>query len=102
MFAKATWFTATSGSLRPFLSGGLGGGQIRHVVTFANLNDCGPAGNQQCKDSVVAGPLLAQVGGGISYKLADSVALVLAMNSQVAVPKFTLNFDLNAGVGFAF
>jgi hypothetical protein len=102
VFAKATWFTATSGNLRPFLSGALGGGQIRHVVTFANLNDCGPAGNQQCKDSVVAGPLLAQVGGGISYKLADSAALVLAINSQVAAPKFTLNFDLNAGVGFAF
>jgi hypothetical protein len=73
-------------------------------VTFANLTDCGPVGNQnqQCKDSVVAGPLLAQVGGGISYKLADNVALVLAVNSQVAAPKFTLNFDLNAGVGFVF
>ena len=40
VFAKATWFTATSGSLRPFLSGGLGGGQIRHVVTISGLPGC--------------------------------------------------------------
>ena len=84
------------------MSGGLGGGQIRHVVTFANLTDCGPAGNQKCVDSVVAGPLLAQVGGGVFYKLGDSLALVLSTNAQVAAPKFTLNLDLNAGVGFAF
>jgi len=104
VFAKATWLMTTSSNLRPFLSGAIGGGQIRHVVTFANLTDCGPVGsqNQQCKDSVVAGPLLAQVGGGFSYKLGDSLALVLALNSQVAAPKFTLNFDFNAGVGFAF
>ena len=101
VFAKATWFAAPSG-LRPFLSGGIGGGQIRHVVTFANLTDCGPAGNQKCVDSVVAGPLLAQVGGGVFYRLGDSLALVFATNAQVAAPKFTLNLDVNAGIGFAF
>jgi hypothetical protein len=104
VFAKASWFPSQSGNLRPFLSGGLGGGQIRHVVTFANLTNCGPVGsqNQQCKDTVVAGPLLAQVGGGIFYKLGDSLALVLSSNAQVAAPKFTLNLDINAGVGFVF
>ena len=62
------WFAAQSG-LRPFVSAGLGGGQIRHVVTFANLTDCGATGNQKCVDSVPAGPLLAQVGGGVFYRL---------------------------------
>ena len=99
VFAKATWFTATSGSLRPFLAGGLGGGQIRHVVTISGLPGC-PA--EKCVDTVVAGPLLAQVGGGIFYKLTDSVGLVLSSNVQVAAPKFTLNLDINAGVGFGF
>jgi hypothetical protein len=102
VFAKVTWLTWTTGNLRPFLSGGLGGGQIRHVVTFGNLTDCGSGGNQKCVDSVVAGPLLAEVGGGIFYKLVDSVALILSSNAQVAAPKFTLNLDINAGVGFAF
>src|SRR5262249_7394782 len=36
VFAKASWWFG-SGDLRPFVSGGLGGGQIRHVVTFGNL-----------------------------------------------------------------
>jgi len=102
VFAKATWLTWTTGSLRPFLSGGVGGGQIRHVVTFGNLTDCGSNGMQTCKDSVVAGPLLAEVGAGFFYKLGDSVDLVLSSNAQAAAPKFTLNFDVNAGVGFAF
>jgi hypothetical protein len=102
VFAKATWLTSSSGSLRPFLSGGVGGGQIRHVVTFGNLNDCGPSGAQTCKDSVAAGPLLAEVGGGIFYRLSDSAELVLSTNAQVAAPKFTLNLDVNGGVGFVF
>jgi len=102
VFAKATWLTSTSGSFRPFLSGGLGGGQIRHVVTFGNLTDCGSTGNQKCVDSVVAGPLLAQVGGGFFYMLSDTAALTLATNAQLAAPKFTLNFDLNGGIGFVF
>jgi hypothetical protein len=104
LFAKATWLASTTGSLRPFLSGGLGGGQIRHVVTFSDLNYCGPRNDQtqECVDTVVAGPMLAQVGGGIFYKLSDSLALVLSSNAQVAAPKFTMNLDFNAGVGFAF
>jgi hypothetical protein len=101
VLAKATWFGG-SGDLRPFFSAGVGGGQIRHVVTFSNLKDCGPSGNQTCVDSVVAGPVLGQVGGGITYRLAPSVALVLSSNAQVAAPRFTLNLDVNAGVGFAF
>src|SRR4029079_10989163 len=64
VFAKATWLTSTSGSFRPFLSGGLGGGQIRHVVTFGNLTDCGSTGNQKCVDSVVSRPAVAPVGRG--------------------------------------
>jgi hypothetical protein len=102
VFAKATWLTSTSGSLRPFLSGGIGGGQIRHVVTFGNLNDCGPSGGQTCKDSVAAGPVLAEVGGGLFYRLSDNVELVLSSNAQVAAPKFTINLDVNGGVGFVF
>jgi hypothetical protein len=102
VFAKASYFAEASGNLRPFVAGGIGGGQIRHVVTFGNLTDCGPMANQKCVDSVVAGPLLAQVGGGIFYKLGDSLALVFTSNAQVAAPKFTLNLDINLGVGFAF
>jgi len=101
VLAKASWFTG-SGDFRPFISAGVGGGQIRHVVTFSNLNDCGAMRNQKCVDSVAAGPLLGQVGGGLVYRLTSSLGLVLSSNVQVAAPNFTLNLDVNAGVGFAF
>jgi hypothetical protein len=101
VFAKASWFFG-EGNLRPFISGALGGGQIRHVVTFGNLRNCGATKSETCVDSVVAGPLLAAVGGGVSYKLAPAIALVASTNAQVAAPSFTLNLDLNAGVAFSF
>jgi hypothetical protein len=101
LFAKATMTTGT-GSWRPFFSGGLGGGQIRHVVTFGNLKDCGASHTQTCVDSVVAGPLLAEVGGGVMYRLGKQVSLVLGSNAEVAAPHFTVNVDVNAGVGFDF
>ena len=101
MFAKATW-VGGSAALRPFVSGGLGGGQIRHVVTFSNLKDCGPNQDQTCVDSVVAGPLLAEVGAGLLYKLGGQLDLVLSSNVEAAAPSFTINLDVNAGVGFSF
>jgi len=101
VLAKASWFMGSS-DFRPFISAGVGGGQIRHVVTFSNLNDCGATRNQTCVDSVVAGPLLGQVGGGFVYRLTPTLGLVLSSNAQVAAPNFTLNLDVNAGVGFSF
>jgi hypothetical protein len=101
VFAKASYFLG-SGNLRPFVSGGLGGGQIRHVVTFGNLTDCGPTQDQKCVDSVVAGPLLAAVGGGVSYRLTPAIALVVGSNATFAAPKFTFNLDFNGGVAFSF
>jgi hypothetical protein len=101
VFAKASWWMG-AGNFRPFLSAGLGGGQIRHVVTFSNLKDCGATQNQTCVDSVVAGPLLAEVGAGLLYKLTSDVGLVLSSNAEVAAPHFTLNLDINGGVAFTF
>ncbi len=101
LFAKASWFFG-EGRLRPFLSGGLGGGQIRHVVTFDGLRDCGPGRNQTCVDTVVAGPALAELGGGLLLQVAGELAIVAGSNLQLAAPHFTANVDLNAGLAFAF
>lgn len=101
LFGKASWFFG-DGALRPFVAGALGGGQIRHVVTFGVLKDCGPARNQTCVDTVVAGPALAQLGGGLLYRVAGDLAIVAGTNLQLAAPKFTANVDINAGVAFAF
>jgi hypothetical protein len=101
LFLKASLFFG-SDAFRPFISGGLGGGQIRHVVTFGAYHDCGATRNQTCVDSVVAGPALAEVGGGFLYKLNSTLALEASSNLQIAEPKFTFNVDFNAGVAFNF
>jgi hypothetical protein len=101
LFARATWLLGGN-DFRPFLSAGLGGGQIRHVVTFGNLHDCGPAQNQTCVDSVASGPALGEVGAGVIYKLGRSTGIVASTNVEVAAPNFTLNMDFNGGVAFNF
>jgi hypothetical protein len=101
VFAKATWLFG-SGDFRPFVSAGLGAGQIRHVVTFSNLNDCGATRTQACVDTVVAGPALAEGGGGFFYRLGSGFSLVLSSNLELAAPKFTANIDLDAGMAFNF
>jgi hypothetical protein len=100
-FAKATWLFG-SDDFRPFVSAGIGGGQIRHVVTFSNFNDCGASRTQACVDTVVAGPALAEGGGGFFYKLTSTFSLVLSSNLELAAPKFTINVDLDAGLAFNF
>jgi hypothetical protein len=94
--AKANWFFA-SGPLRPFLSGGVGGGNIRQVVTLEGVTDCG-SGNQQCVDTVTGGPLLLAVGGGLAYEM-GSLLLLGTLTANVGVPNFMLNVDALIGVG---
>jgi len=101
LFLKASLFFG-SDSFRPFISGGLGGGQIRHVVTFGAYHDCGATRSQTCVDSVVAGPALAEVGAGLLYRLTSTFGIEASSNVQIAEPKFTFNVDLNAGVAFNF
>jgi hypothetical protein len=101
MFAKLSWLFG-AGRLHPFLSGGAGGGQIRHVVTLAALRDCGAGHDRTCVDTVVAGPLLAELGGGLMYSVGAGVALVASTNVQAAAPRPSFNVDLNGGVAFSF
>jgi hypothetical protein len=100
VFAAGTWSPAGTSALRPYVSGAVGVGKIRHVVTLSSLKDCGPARNQVCVDTVGAGPLLAGVGGGVTYDLGEKVSLVAGVNTQLGAPTFTFNIDLNAGVAF--
>jgi hypothetical protein len=99
VFAQGTWSPAL-GRLRPFLSGAVGAGKIRHVVTLPSLKDCGTARNQVCVDTVGAGPLLAGVGGGLTFDLGTQLALVAAIDTQIGAPDFTFNVDFNAGLAF--
>jgi hypothetical protein len=99
MFAAATYMAGPLvPHLRPFVSGSVGGGRIRHVVTLPQYRDCGANHNETCVDTVGGGLFLAGVGGGLNYALSDGLGLVAAINTQLGAPDFTFNVDFNVGV----
>jgi hypothetical protein len=100
VFAALTWSPGPRDRLRPFLSAEVGAGRIRHVVTLAGLMDCGPSRAETCVDTVGGGPFLAGAGGGVTFALAEHVALVAAARAQLAAPRFIFNVDLDGGVAF--
>jgi hypothetical protein len=101
MFGAATYSPGPIfPNLRPFVSGAIGGGRIRHVVTLSTLHDCGASQHDTCVDTVGGGLFLAGVGGGLNYALSDTVGLVAALNTQIGAPSFTFNVDIAAGVAF--
>jgi hypothetical protein len=106
-FAKLAYLFGEN-SFHPYISGAVGGGQIRHVVKFPAIQKCGtsstPAGMgmAECEDTVLAGPVFVGPGGGFIFNASDNFALTLGVNTQLGFPKFTFNFDLNLGVAVEF
>ena len=102
VFAKGSWFFG-SGAFRPYVSGLLGGGAIRHVVSFtASTKNCGSLANLTCVDTVLAGPVFVGPGAGALFALTSNIGLVAEVNSVAGFPKFTFNIDFNAGVAARF
>jgi hypothetical protein len=98
-FAKAAWFpSAPTQRLRPYVAFSVGAGTIRYVSKVNS--DPQLCGNASCKDTIGAGPLLGGPGGGLSYRVANAVNLVLGIELLAAAPTFTFDVDLNAGVAF--
>jgi hypothetical protein len=101
VFAKGTMRFGT-GKFHPFASFAVGGGQIRHVVTLKQINNCGSTMRETCVDTIAAGPIMLGPGGGFSYDFTDHLALVLQANTQLAFPNFTFNVDGNLGLAVMF
>jgi hypothetical protein len=101
-FVRATWRFGED-KFHPFFSLALGGGRIRHVVSFRQLEPtCGANHDQKCIDTIGAGPVLLGPGAGFMYDITDTAALVVQANSVVGFPTFTVNLDANVGVALAF
>jgi hypothetical protein len=101
-FAKLTYLL-TDAPFRLTLGGQIGGGYIRHSVEFPNDKMCrssATGGTQTCVDTLAGGPFLIGPTFGFFYELGDTVDLIVAVNSALGVPKFTLNFDIGLGIGF--
>ena len=99
---KASYFVGPE-ALRGFVTGGLGGGTIQQVVTLTGLPDCGPAGTQQCVDTVTGGPLWLALGGGVAYQLDRfPVVLLAGVTANLGLPSIMLNVDVTIGAGLRF
>ncbi|HEY2731884.1 MAG TPA: tetratricopeptide repeat protein [Polyangia bacterium] len=100
-FAKLTYLLG-DGTVKPYVSAALGGGQIRHVASFPVVKLCGANGMSECSDTILAGPVFVGPGGGVLINVSDNVALNLGIATQLGFPNFTFNFDFNAGVAVEF
>ena len=102
VFAKATYLLG-DGDFHFFFGGSLGGGTIRHVSQFPADTSCvnGTAASH-CVDTLAAGPFLFGPNLGIMYDFTKNLGLIVAINTQVGVPKFTFNLDFDAGLGIKF
>jgi hypothetical protein len=100
-FAKATYFFGTEGT-RFALGGEIGGGTIRHGVPFNEMNLCssGPGDTKLtgCVDTLDGGPFLIGPTFGLYFQLGDAIDFMVAINSQLGLPNFTLNFDGQVGI----
>jgi hypothetical protein len=99
LFAKATWFLAPTG-LRPYLTGALGVGQIRHVVSLPDHTDCGTdaAHPVTCVDTTAAGPVLLGPGAGLMVEVARHFALTLGASTLIGLSAFTFHLDVGGGI----
>jgi len=100
-FARAN-FLFGEGDFRPYITGTLGLGQIRHVAEFASITNCGPNRSSTCTDTVAAGPVFLGGGGGLLYNLTPSFGLTLGANLLVGFTTFTFHVDINAGIAAMF
>ena len=102
-FARATYFFGEPGAFRFFVAGEAGGGNIRHAQTFPLDTNCGMAGaKSQCVDSLKSGPFLFGPAIGFMYDFGHAAGLLVSLATDIGVPAFTANFDLNAGLALHF
>ena len=102
VFAKGAWFFRSMGLVRPYVGAALGGGQIRHVVSFDDPKTCGNAGTEACKDTALAGPVFIGPHGGILFAFNRHAGVALELGTQLGFPKFTFNIDVNGNVAIMF
>lgn len=90
------------GSVRPFATFGLGGGQIRHRVRLGDYNSKSPDNPTDVIDSRVAGPFAFGGGGGVIVMFSRHVGFVAEAQAIFLVPTFAAHLDVNLGLLFSF
>jgi len=102
VLARVT-FLMSEGPFRFTVGGQVGGGYVAHAVVFPQT-DCGASAsgpfNTQCVDALLGGPFLIGPTAGFFYELGDTANIVVGVNSELGMPKFTFNFDIDIGLAF--
>ncbi|HEY4394330.1 MAG TPA: tetratricopeptide repeat protein [Polyangia bacterium] len=97
-------FLMSDGPFHMTVGGQIGGGYVAHAVVFGNDTKCGTsmsnAGSTECVDALLGGPFLIGPTIGLMWELGDVANFVAGINSELGVPKFTFNFDLDVGLAF--
>ena len=102
VFLRAGWILASADARwQPYLALTSGFGWIRHLATLPQLQNCGPAANQQCVDTVVSEPVFFGGGGGLRVRVTDALYAVVGLETQVS-PDRDVNIDGNAGLAVVF
>jgi hypothetical protein len=97
VLARAT-FLMSEGPFRFTVGGQVGGGYVAHALVFTDTMSTTPG--TQCVDALLGGPFLIGPTAGFFYELGDSANIVVGVNTELGVPKFTFNFDIDVGLAF--
>jgi hypothetical protein len=100
VLAKYTMFTKQK-ELRFFASGIAGGGEGFRFIVYPD-QDPPPmeANRKNFRDTVLGGPVIAGLGGGLYYEMAHAVSFVLEVNVLAGFPTFSVVTDVNMGLQF--
>ncbi|HVV17737.1 MAG TPA: tetratricopeptide repeat protein [Polyangia bacterium] len=92
VLGKLSFFTKQS-QLRFFGTVLAGGGDFRFIVYP-------DATHPTFKDTILGGPIVAGVGGGLYYEASKPVSLVVQLHALVGAPTVSAVVDVNAGLQF--
>ncbi len=98
VFARGAWLFG-QGAFRPFASGTLGVGEIRHVISLPGRG-CGSDAMQPrpCVDTSLAGPVFVGAGGGFYYDLTPHFTVGAGAVALLGFGNSTFHVDLTGGV----
>ncbi len=97
----------TDGPLRFTVGGQIGGGYIRHAQVFNDAPITAPLRRPPAATPPrrvawtrsLGGPFLIGPTTGFFYEIGDSVDLVVGLNTELGLSKFTFNIDIDVGIG---
>jgi hypothetical protein len=102
VLAKVTYYLGTEG-VRFAIGGQIGGGTgVRNAVAFNDVMNCKASASSTtmsgCVDTLKGGPFLIGPTLGAYFEVASVLDLFIGLNTELGLPSFTYNIDLQGGL----